>query len=58
MRKKKGARKTEAINKREVTRSTGPTTGAAILVKRKEAPQVTPIEIIRRKLTKNLLVFI
>jgi hypothetical protein len=41
-----------------VTRSIGPTTGAAILVNIKEAPQVNPMAIIRKRSIKNLLIFI
>jgi|TARA_B100001971_G_scaffold213999_1_gene249202 hypothetical protein len=53
-----GAKKAAAINNLEITRSTGPTTGAAILVNMKEAPQVNPMEIIRKRSIKNLLIFI
>ena len=56
--KNRGANKSEAINKREVTRSIGPITGAAILVNMKEAPHVAPMETIRKRSTKSLLVFI
>ena len=53
-----GAKKAAAINNLDVTRSIGPTTGAAILVNIKEAPQVNPMAIIRKRSIKNLLIFI
>ena len=46
---KKGLSIKEAIKSLEKTKVIGPTAGAAILIKRKEEPQATPIAMMRNQ---------
>ena len=53
-----GVKKAAAIINLEVTKSIGPTTGAAILVNMKEAPHVKPMAIIKRIFIKKLFTYL